>query len=103
MLAIGRGLMAKPRLLLLDEPSMGLAPLVVAELFEKIVEINRRGISILLVEQNARLALRVSHRAYVLERGRISMEGTADELKRDPRIIESYMGTMNTKRQDVKV
>lgn len=102
MLAIGRGLMAKPKVLMLDEPSMGLAPLVVAELFEKIVEINKLGISILLVEQNARLALKVSHQAYVLERGRISMSGEASGLRHDPRIIESYMGTMNAKRKEKK-
>lgn len=98
MLAIGRGMMAKPTLLMLDEPSMGLAPLVVAELFEKIIEINKRGIAILLVEQNARLALKVSDQAYVLERGRISMKGDAKDLRKDPRVIESYMGSMSLKK-----
>ena len=101
MLAIGRGMMAKPALLMLDEPSMGLAPLVVSELFEKIVEINQKhGISILLVEQNARLALKVSHQAYVLERGQITIEGEASQLRHDPRIVESYLGALNKQRQD---
>lgn len=101
MLAIGRGMMARPKFLMLDEPSMGLAPLVVSELFEKIVEINRKlGVSILLVEQNARLALKVSHKAYVLERGHITIEGVASELRHDPRIIESYLGALNMKRKD---
>ena len=100
MLAIGRGLLAKPKVLMLDEPSMGLAPLVVAELFEKIVDINKAGQTILLVEQNARIALRVSKQAYVLERGRISMQGDAKELLRDPKIVESYLGVLNTKRKD---
>ena len=99
MLAIGRGLMAKPKVLMLDEPSMGLAPLVVAELFEKIIEINKLGISILLVEQNARLALKVSHHAFVLERGRITIAAPAPELRSDPRIVASYLGALNQKRR----
>ena len=94
MLAIGRGLMGRPKVMMLDEPSMGLAPLVVAELFEKIVEINReRGITILLVEQNAKLALKVSNYAYVLEQGRILIEGPAKELRHDPKVVSAYMGT----------
>lgn len=101
MLAIGRGMMARPNVLMLDEPSMGLAPLVVAELFEKIVEINKRsGITILLVEQNARIALKASDYAYVLERGRISMSGKAGDLRFNPKIIESYLGALNAARRN---
>lgn len=92
MLAIGRALMAKPTLLMLDEPSLGLAPLIVREIFRIIAELRRRGVSILLVEQNARAALQLADYAYVLESGRIAMHGEAQSLAGDPRIIESYLG-----------
>lgn len=92
MLAIGRALMAKPRVLLLDEPSMGLSPLLVQEVFEKIVEINRNGITILLNEQNARLAMKISDYTYVMEQGMIKMEGPSDQMRTDPRIAEAYLG-----------
>jgi branched-chain amino acid transport system ATP-binding protein len=92
MLAVGRALMAKPRLLMLDEPSLGLAPLIVREIFHIIVELRRRGVSILLVEQNARAALQIADHAYVLETGEVALEGRARELANDPRVIESYLG-----------
>jgi branched-chain amino acid transport system ATP-binding protein len=92
MLAIGRALMSNPRLLLLDEPSLGLAPLVVHTIFEAIDEIRSKGTTILLVEQNAHAALGHSDRAYVLETGRIVMEGPSKELAADPRIKEAYLG-----------
>jgi branched-chain amino acid transport system ATP-binding protein len=92
MLAIGRALMARPKLLMLDEPSLGLAPLIVREIFQIIEELKRRGASILLVEQNARAALKVADYAYVLETGEIALEGPAAELANDPRVIESYLG-----------
>jgi branched-chain amino acid transport system ATP-binding protein len=92
MLAMGRGLMSDPKLLLLDEPSMGLAPLLVREIFNIIEEINRRGTTILLVEQNANMALAVAHRAYVLETGIIKLSGTAEELLQDDRVKTAYLG-----------
>jgi branched-chain amino acid transport system ATP-binding protein len=92
MLAIGRALMAHPRLLLLDEPSLGLAPLVVQTIFEAISQINKEGTTILLVEQNANLALRRSQMAYVLETGRIIMQGPSAELALDPKVKEAYLG-----------
>lgn len=92
MLAIGRAIMGHPRLLMLDEPSMGLAPLVIDELFEKIVEINKSGTPVLLVEQNAKLALKVSDRAYILERGNISLSGESKDLINDKRVTEAYLG-----------
>ncbi len=92
MLAIGRALMAKPRLLMLDEPSLGLAPLVVREIFRIIGELRRRGVAILLVEQNARAALQVADHAYVLETGSITMQGPAAELAQDRRVVEAYLG-----------
>jgi branched-chain amino acid transport system ATP-binding protein len=92
MVAIGRGLMAQPSLLLLDEPSLGLAPKLVQEIFRLIGEINARGVTILLVEQNARQALRISHRAYVLEKGAMTMSGDAQTLARDPHVVSAYLG-----------
>lgn len=92
MLAVGRALMAKPRLLMLDEPSLGLAPLIVREIFRIISELRSRGVSILLVEQNARAALQVADYAYVLETGEVAMEGPASELAHDQRVIETYLG-----------
>jgi branched-chain amino acid transport system ATP-binding protein len=92
MLAMGRALMSNPRLLLLDEPSLGLAPLVVHTIFEAIDEIKSKGTTILLVEQNAHAALSHSDRAYVLETGRIVMEGPSKDLANDPRIKEAYLG-----------
>lgn len=94
MLAIGRALMGRPRLLMLDEPSMGLAPLIIEELFEKIVEINKAGTPVLLVEQNAKLALKVSDRAYILERGKITLSGKSSDLANDSRVMEAYLGKM---------
>jgi branched-chain amino acid transport system ATP-binding protein len=92
MLALGRALMSSPRLLLLDEPSLGLAPIVVREIFEVVVELRRRGVSILLVEQNARAALQIADEGYVLETGEVSLAGNARDLASDPRVIESYLG-----------
>ena len=92
MLAVGRALVAGPKLLMLDEPSMGLAPLVVAQILDLIRQINTNGTSVLLVEQNARAALKIAHRAYVVENGVITLEGAADELARDARVVEAYLG-----------
>ena len=92
MLAICRALMAKPKLLLLDEPSMGLAPLKVKEIFSVLKELNQMGQSIVLVEQNVQQALRISHQAYVLENGEITLQGIGQELLADPRIIQAYLG-----------
>jgi branched-chain amino acid transport system ATP-binding protein len=92
MLAIGRALMQRPDLLLLDEPSMGLSPLLVREIFRLIAEINRSGTTVLLVEQNAYMALSIAHRAYVLETGEITLEGTAAELRENPRVRAAYLG-----------
>jgi len=92
MLAIGRGLMSLPRLLILDEPSLGLAPMLVAEVFQVIRKINQEGVAILLVEQNAHQSLKISHRAYLLENGSIAMEGKASELLETDYIRESYLG-----------
>jgi branched-chain amino acid transport system ATP-binding protein len=92
MLAIGRALMMQPRILLLDEPSMGLAPVLVESIFEVIQRLNRDGTTILLVEQNARMALEVAHRGYVLETGRIVLSGPAAELAADPRVQAAYLG-----------
>jgi len=92
MLAMGRGLMSKPRLLLLDEPSMGLSPLLVEEIFRIIEEINKDGTSILLVEQNAAMALSIADRAYVLETGNVALEGPAQELLENPQVKTAYLG-----------
>ena len=92
MLAIGRALMSRPRLLLLDEPSMGLAPLMVAKIFDIVREVAARGVTILLVEQNARLALELAHRGYVMESGSITLSGEARTLLADPRVREAYLG-----------
>jgi branched-chain amino acid transport system ATP-binding protein len=92
MLAMGRALMSKPTLLLLDEPSMGLSPILVEEIFNIILEINKQGTSILLVEQNAQMALSVAHRGYVLETGRIVLQGKSDDLLHNPQVMEAYLG-----------
>lgn len=92
MLATGRGLMSKPSLLLLDEPSMGLSPILVEEIFRIIQEINKQGTTILLVEQNALMALSISHRAYVLETGRIVLSGNAHEVAENPQVKSAYLG-----------
>lgn len=92
MLAIARAILSRPKLLLLDEPSMGLAPLVVADIFKIIKEVNQAGTTILLVEQNARQALKISDYGYVLETGKIVAEGASGELLNDPRIMEAYLG-----------
>ena len=92
MLAMGRALMSKPRVLLLDEPSLGLAPIVVHAIFEAIEEIHRSGVPVLLVEQNANAALRHSKRAYVLETGHVALEGTSAEVASNPKVKEAYLG-----------
>jgi branched-chain amino acid transport system ATP-binding protein len=92
MLALGRALMGRPRLLLLDEPSLGLAPMIVREIFRVLIEMRRRGLSILLVEQNVRAALEAADYGYVLEMGEIAAEGDSAALARDPRILETYLG-----------
>jgi branched-chain amino acid transport system ATP-binding protein len=92
MLAIGRALLAKPRLLMLDEPSLGLSPILVKDIFRVIKELNEEKISILLVEQNVRLALNISHRGFVLDKGMIVMSGTPGELMEEDKVKESYLG-----------
>jgi branched-chain amino acid transport system ATP-binding protein len=92
MLALGRALMGKPSLLLLDEPSLGLAPMLVREIFRVLVELRARGLSILLVEQNVRAALQVSDYGYVLEMGEVAAEGPSAELAQNPRVLETYLG-----------
>jgi branched-chain amino acid transport system ATP-binding protein len=92
MLTIGRALMARPRILMLDEPSLGLAPMLVKAIFDTVQEINERGVTVLLVEQNARAALKIADRAYVLETGRIVLSGAATELLRDERVRKAYLG-----------
>ena len=92
MLAIGRALVAGPRLLMLDEPSMGLAPLIVAAVMDVIRDINEAGAAVLLVEQNAKAALKIAHRGYVIENGRCVLDGPAAELAADPRVVEAYLG-----------
>ncbi len=92
MLAMGRALMAEPKILLLDEPSMGLSPLLVKEIFHIIEDINKSGTTVLLVEQNAKMALSIANRAYVLETGKITLQGTGEELANDPRVQSAYLG-----------
>lgn len=93
MLAVGRAMMSRPRLLLLDEPSLGLAPLLVKEIFNVVRRIRERGVTVLLVEQNAHLALAIADRAYVLETGRVVMSGAAGDIARDPGVKAAYLGT----------
>jgi branched-chain amino acid transport system ATP-binding protein len=95
MLAVARGLMARPKLMLLDEPSLGLAPLIVQEIFRIVAELRRDGTTILLVEQNARAALRVADRGYVLENGRVVMSGAAAELAGNEQLQHAYLGRRN--------
>lgn len=92
MLAIGRALMSNPSFLMLDEPSLGLAPLMVEKIFERIMELNRGGLTVLLVEQNAHFALEISHRAYVLETGSVTLTGQSSDLARDVRVKKAYLG-----------
>jgi branched-chain amino acid transport system ATP-binding protein len=94
MVAIGRALMARPRLLCMDEPSMGLSPIFVEQVFDIIQAINRQGTTIFMVEQNANMALSIAHRAYVLQTGQVVLSGTAEELRRTPMIREAYLGEM---------
>jgi branched-chain amino acid transport system ATP-binding protein len=96
MLSIGRGLMSSPRIILFDEPSLGLAPKIVKQIIDLIQEINRRGTTLILVEQNARTALAVAHYAYVLENGRVILEGACSELSRDPQVEAAYLGGRRT-------
>lgn len=96
MLAVGRAMMGRPKLLMLDEPSMGLAPIVIDEMFDSIIKLNRTGLPILLVEQNAQLALEISTKAYILEHGRIKISGSSSQLINDPRVQEAYLGTKTT-------
>ena len=95
MLAVGRALMSRPKLMMLDEPSLGLAPLVVQDIFSIIREINRQGVTVLLIEQNANMALKIADLAYVLETGNITMSGTGAELLADSRVKEAYLGKSN--------
>ncbi|MDR1377334.1 MAG: ABC transporter ATP-binding protein [Synergistaceae bacterium] len=99
MLAIGRALMARPRVLLLDEPSLGLAPIIIRDIFAELRRINEEGVSILLVEQNARQALLLSHRTYVLQTGRLLKEGLSKDLLADPEIKAAYLGTREKRKQ----
>lgn len=92
MLAVGRALMARPKMILMDEPSMGLSPLLVKEIFSIIREVNKKGITILLMEQNAKMALSISNRAYVMETGKITIEGNAADLLKDDRVKKAYLG-----------
>jgi branched-chain amino acid transport system ATP-binding protein len=99
MLSIGRALMSRPRVLLLDEPSLGLAPILIREIFKELARINREGVTVLLVEQNARQALMLSHRGYVLQTGRIVMHGPSADLLSNPDVKAAYLGTLKTLRR----
>lgn len=92
MLAVGRALMSRPKLLMMDEPSLGLAPLIVKEIFNIIEEINRQGVTILLIEQNANVSLKIAHKAYVMETGDITLEGTGNDLLRNEEVKKAYLG-----------
>jgi branched-chain amino acid transport system ATP-binding protein len=92
MLAIGRALMSKPKLLLLDEPSLGLAPIIIQQIFDIIEQLRKDGVTIFLVEQNANQALKLADRGYVLENGRIVMQGSGDDLLNDPKVRDAYLG-----------
>ncbi len=92
MLAVARALMARPRLLMMDEPSLGLAPMIVEQIFEIVAALNREGMTVLLVEQNARMALGIAHRAYLLEQGRVALHGTAAEVSANPAVSRAYLG-----------
>jgi branched-chain amino acid transport system ATP-binding protein len=92
MLAIGRALLARPRLLLLDEPSMGLAPIIVQDIFRKLREINSEGLTIFLVEQNVRQALKIAQHGYVLENGKIVLQDSGEKLLKDPKVLAAYLG-----------
>lgn len=100
MLAVGRALMSRPKVIMMDEPSLGLAPLVVKDIFNIIQTINQEGITVLLIEQNANMALKVAHRAYVIETGKITMEGTGEELLANEEIKEAYLGKTKAKTTD---
>jgi len=102
MLSIARGLMSRPKILLLDEPSLGLAPLLVKEIFKELKRINQEGVTILLVEQNAKQALNISHRGYVLQTGRIVLEGSSRELLEKEEVVRSYLGETKASREDLK-
>jgi branched-chain amino acid transport system ATP-binding protein len=95
MLALGRALMGCPKLLMLDEPSLGLAPRIVREIFQTIVQLGERGSSLVVVEQNARAALQIADYGYVIEHGRVALEGPAEELQSDERVVASYLGGHN--------
>jgi branched-chain amino acid transport system ATP-binding protein len=103
MLAIARALMSKPKLLLLDEPSLGLAPNLVKQIFQMIIDINRKGISILLIEQNANMALKISNRAYVLENGVVKLSGPSDMLLNNNDVKKAYLGELVNDKTDIKV
>ena len=92
MVAIGRGLMSRPKMLLLDEPSLGLAPTIVKQLFHAVAAIRELGVTVLMVEQNVRAVLRMADRAYVIENGRIELDGPAQDLANNPRVIDAYFG-----------
>ena len=93
MLAVGRALMSRPEVMMMDEPSLGLAPIIVRQIFDIIREINKAGVTILLIEQNANMALHIADKAYVIENGMITMEGTGKELLKDERVKKAYLGT----------